>query len=282
MIKLIVSDLDGTLLDKPNSISEQNLKAIEYAYGKGAKFCFATGRDRASVNSIKCLLQHEPLLILGNGAQFYDEEGELIGEEYFPNPYLKQVITILTKHCVDFIIYTTDGFYTLTEPALVRERFITRIEQVRNKEIAQIFATDQEKPCNNLQKIADMDHFIRTRKIIKIEGFDKNAEPIEAVKTDMKELTALSYLSTGKNNVEVTSIYAQKGLVLERHRQKLGLKKDEIMVIGDSHNDLSLFETFPYSFAPKNSCDEIKQKAYRVVCSCDDHAVSEAIYTMIQ
>ena len=52
MIKLIASDLDGTLLDEPNQISKINLDAIEYAYQKGAKFCFATGRDLQSVNDM--------------------------------------------------------------------------------------------------------------------------------------------------------------------------------------------------------------------------------------
>lgn len=54
------------------------------------------------------------------------------------------------------------------------------------------------------------------------------------------------------------------------------------MVMGDSHNDLSMFEFFKYSFAPENSIQEIKDYAYKVVKSCDEHGVSQAIYGFIK
>lgn len=282
MIKLIVSDLDGTLLDEPNSISQTNLDAIEYAYGKGARFCFATGRDWASVCSIKKLLKQTPLLILGNGAVIYDEQGRIVEEDFFPNQYLKEVTDILNKHDVPHMIFTTDGFYTTTDSGEVRTRFIERISAVSSKENGVIFATSQDKPCNNLVQITAMDSFIRTKKIIKVEGFHMENAPIEAVKHELEKYTELSHMSTGKNNVEITNITAQKGLVLKKYIRKLGLTEDEVMVLGDSHNDLSMFENFKYSFAPENSCREIKEMAYCVVKSCVEHGVSDAIYRFIK
>lgn len=282
MIKLIVSDLDGTLLDLPNAISQTNLDAIEYAYSKGAKFCFATGRDLCSVNSIKKLLKHKPLMILGNGAVMYDENENVIGEDFFPNEYLKEVTDILQKHNVHHMIFTTDGFYTTTDPVEVREKFVERIAIVSSPENGRIFATSPDKPCNNLVQIEDIDTFIRTKKIIKVEGFHLEREPIEAVKRKLEKYTELSHLSTGTNNVEVTNITAQKGLVLKKYLKQLGITENEVMVLGDSHNDISLFENFKYSFAPENSCAEIKEKAYQIVSSCKDHGVSEAIYQFIQ
>lgn len=281
MIRLIVSDLDGTLLDEPNSISKINLDAIEYAYEKGARFCFATGRDLASVEDICRLLKHRPLLILGNGAVIYDEQGRIVEEDFFPNQYLKAVTDILNHHDVPHMIFTTDGVYTTTGPAMVRERFIERITAISYPENAIIYATDKNKPCNNLVLITDMPDFIKTKKIIKVEGFHLESGPVEAVKGELEQYTGISYLSTGKNNVEITNITAQKGLVLKKYIKKIGIEEDEVMVLGDSHNDLSMFEHFKYSFAPANSCDEIKEKAYRVVASCREHGVSEAIYELL-
>lgn len=282
MIKLIVSDLDGTLLDMPNSISQTNLAAIEYAYSRGVKFCFATGRDLASVRSIKKLLKHAPLLILGNGAVIYDEHEQIVEEDFFPNQYLKDVTGILNQHDVPHMIFSTDGFYTTTDPVEVRTRFIERISVVSSQENGRIFATSPDKPCNNLVQITAMEPFIQTKNIIKVEGFHMEHGPIEAVKHELEKYTELSYMSTGKNNVEITNITAQKGLVLKKYIRRLGLAEDEVMVLGDSHNDLSMFENFKYSFAPENSCEEIKEKAYCVVSSCMDHGVSEAIYGFIK
>ena len=278
MIRLIVSDLDGTLLDEPNSISKTNLDAIDYAYKKGARFGFATGRDLANVDSIKGLLNQEPLLILGNGAVIYDGDGNIVGEDFFPNQYLEEVTQILSSYDVPHMIFTTDGFYTTTDPGEVKGRFVERLAALASKKIAQIYDTDPGKPCNNLVQITDMDAFVRTKKIIKVEGFHLKPAPVEAAKKELERYTELSHLSTGKNNVEVTNITAQKGLALKKYIERVGIAADEVMVLGDSYNDMSLFDNFKYSFAPENSCPEIREKAYRVEKSCEEHGVSQAIY----
>lgn len=282
MIKLIASDLDGTLLDEPNRISKINLDAIEYAYQKGAKFCFSTGRDLQSVKDISCLLKHKPVLLLGNGSEVYDEDENLVFQNFFNNKYLEEVCEIMNEHDVPHMIFTTDGFYTTTDPVEVRRRFIERIGKIRNQEMAHIFATNMDKPCNNLVQIDDIKEFAKTKKVLKVEGFHYNSKPVEDVKKVLEKFTELSHLSTGKNNVEVTNLTATKGLALKRYCEHANIKEDEVMVMGDSHNDLSMFEFFKYSFAPENSIQEIKDYAYKVVKSCDEHGVSQAIYEFIK
>lgn len=282
MIKLVASDLDGTLLDEPNRISKINLDAIEYAYQKGAKFCFSTGRDLQSVKDITCLLKHKPVLLLGNGSEVYDEDENLVFQNFFNNKYLEEVCEIMNEHDVPHMVFTTDGFYTTTNPVEVRRRFIERIGKIRNQEMAHIFATNMDKPCNNLVQIEDIQEFAKTKKVLKVEGFHYNSKPVEDVKKELEKFTELSHLSTGKNNVEVTNLTATKGLALKRYCEHANIKKDEVMVMGDSHNDLSMFELFKYSFAPENSIQEIKDYAYKVVKSCDEHGVSQAIYEFIK
>lgn len=282
MIKLIASDLDGTLLDEPNRISKINLDAIDYAYQKGVKFCFSTGRDLQSVKDITCLLKHKPVLLLGNGSEVYDEDENLVFQNFFNNKYLVEVCEIMNKHDVPHMIFTTDGFYTTTNPVEVRRRFIERIGKIKNQEMAHIFATNMDKPCNNLVQIEDIQEFAKTKKVLKVEGFHYNSKPVEDVKKELEKFTELSHLSTGKNNVEVTNLTATKGLALKRYCEHANIKKDEVMVMGDSHNDLSMFELFKYSFAPENSIQEIKDYAYKVVKSCDEHGVSQAIYEFIK
>lgn len=282
MIKLIASDLDGTLLDEPNRISKINLDAIEYAYQKGAKFCFSTGRDLQSVKDITCLLKHKPVLLLGNGSEVYDEDENLVFQNFFNNKYLEEVCEIMNEHDVPHMVFTTDGFYTTTNPVEVRRRFIERIGKIKNQEMAHIFATNMDKPCNNLVQIEDIQEFAKTKKVLKVEGFHYNSKPVEDVKKELEKFTELSHLSTGKNNVEVTNLTATKGLALKRYCEHANIKKDEVMVMGDSHNDLSMFELFKYSFAPENSIQEIKDYAYKVVKSCDEHGVSQAIYEFIK
>ena len=282
MIKLIASDLDGTLLDEPNRISKINLDAIEYAYSKGARFCFATGRDLQSVKDISCSLKHKPILILGNGSQTYDENEQLIFQDFFKNEYLKEVCHIMDRHDVPYMIFTSDGFYTTKNPKEVRERFIERIAKIKNDTYAHIFATNPDKPCNNLVQIQDMNRFVKEKKILKVEGFHYHSKPVEEVKKELVSYNELSYLSTGRNNVEVTNKSATKGNALKKYCEYMNIQEDEVIVLGDSHNDLSMFEQFTYSFAPENSAQEVKDKAYQVVHSCEEHGVSQAIYEFIK
>ena len=92
-----------------------------------------------------------------------------------------------------------------------------------------------------------------------------------------KDMKNIAYLSSYPDNVEITNEYAQKGLILEKVIDQLKIKKEEVIVLGDGMNDITLFERFPYSFAPSNGEKAIQEKAYQVVCSCEDGAVSEAI-----
>ena len=66
-------------------------------------------------------------------------------------------------------------------------------------------------------------------------------------------------------------------MILEKVIDQLKIKKEEVIVLGDGMNDITLFERFPYSFAPSNGEKVIQEKAYKVVSSCKDGAVSEAI-----
>lgn len=234
------------------------------------------------MNDITCLLKHKPVLLLGNGSEVYDEDENLVFQNFFNNKYLEEVCEIMNEHDVSHMIFTTDGFYTTTDPVEVRQRFIERIGKIRNQEMAHIFATNMDKPCNNLVQIEDIQEFAKTKKVLKVEGFHYNSKPVEDVKKALEKFTELSHLSTGKNNVEVTNLTATKGLALKRYCEYANIKEDEVMVMGDSHNDLSMFEFFKYSFAPENSIQEIKDYAYKVVKSCDEHGVSQAIYEFIK
>ena len=78
MIKLIASDMDGTLLNDDHMISEENLKAIRKAQEMGRHFTIVTGRDYDTVKPYleECNLKCE--CILSNGAEYRDINGNVI------------------------------------------------------------------------------------------------------------------------------------------------------------------------------------------------------------
>lgn len=284
MIKLIVSDMDGTLLAHDSSISKGNIEAIRYAQSKGVQFAIATGRDYSSLKGILEAHDLKCFSILGNGAQFCNENGEILSSAYFPKKCFKQVLQIFDELKIHYMIFTANGFYSTAEPNVVRDAFIDRcvVQFKRKREDYLDDGCNQDMACMKLKKIGDLDDFINSSiDIIKVEAFNNDVSLIEKAKEKLQEIDGIAYLSSFDDNIEVTDKAAQKGLILENVIEELGYSKDEVMVLGDGLNDITLFERFKYSFAPGNANETIKAMAYRVVGACEEDGVSQAIYMML-
>lgn len=284
MIKLIVSDMDGTLLAHDSSISKENIEAIRYAQSKGVQFAIATGRDYSSLKGILEAHDLKCFSILGNGAQFCNENGEILSSAYFPKKCFKQVLQIFDELKIHYMIFTANGFYSTAEPNVVRDAFIDRcvVQFKRKREDYLDDGCNQDMACMKLKKIGDLDDFINSSiDIIKVEAFNNDVSLIEKAKEKLQEIEGIAYLSSFDDNIEVTDKAAQKGLILENVIEELGYSKDEVMVLGDGLNDITLFERFKYSFAPGNANETIKAMAYQVVGACEEDGVSQAIYMML-
>ena len=282
MIKLIVSDMDGTLLAHDSSISKGNIEAIRYAQSKGVQFAIATGRDYSSLKGILEAHDLKCFSILGNGAQFCNENGEILSSAYFPKKCFKQVLQIFDELKIHYMIFTANGFYSTAEPNVVRDAFIDRcvVQFKRKREDYLDDGCNQDMACMKLKKIGDLDDFINSSiDIIKVEAFNNDVSLIEKAKEKLQEIEGIAYLSSFDDNIEVTDKAAQKGLILENVIEELGYSKDEVMVLG--LNDITLFERFKYSFAPGNANETIKAMAYQVVGACEEDGVSQAIYMML-
>ncbi|MCD7892639.1 MAG: HAD-IIB family hydrolase [Erysipelotrichaceae bacterium] len=113
--------------------------------------------------------------------------------------------------------------------------------------------------------------------IIKVEGFDMTEERILKIKDDLKDIDDIYVSSSFRNNIEVTDIDATKGAIIKLVAKKLNIKENEVMVIGDGLNDLTMFEMFDNSVAVENSEEIIKKLAKYHVASVDNDGVGEAI-----
>ena len=280
MIKLIVSDMDGTLITHHSKISKNNLEAIEYARKKGAQFVIATGRDYSSMKDILSSHHLQAMAILGNGAEFVDEKGHVLSTAYFPKKHFKEVIQIFDELNIHYMIFSDHGPFSTHNPYVVRDAFIERCCVQFQRQIEDY--QDSNMPCMHLKHIENIDVFLESDiQIIKVEAFSIQIDLIQKAKEKLKDIQDIAYLSSFIDNVEVTAYHAQKGLILEEVIEKLGITKEEVMVLGDGYNDLTMFERFPYSFAPENGEEGIKKRAYRVVKACEDDGVADAIYMMI-
>ncbi len=281
MVRMVVTDLDGTLFNSTNQISEENLKAIHRIQDSGLTFAIASGRSYD--------LAFRPLreygincdAILGNGSQYVDEKGNVIFSCYLKKEPFVRIIDIMASEGLSHIIYTSDRYYTDQDPYTVRKTFVDRgIAMMGRKE--EEFAPGGKydyMPCNHLIKIDDPVEFAQCHDdILKVEAFAITPDKVAPVRDKLCQIPHIAYLSSFNNNIEVTDENAQKGLILEKVAEIKGLSKDEIMVMGDGMNDISLFTCFrAHSYAPANACPEILSIAHGVVAENTENGFAEAV-----
>lgn len=107
---------------------------------------------------------------------------------------------------------------------------------------------------------------------------DERKEAFERIgKLNNVELT-----TSMESNMEILQRSVNKGSSLTMLCEKLNVKKEEVMAMGDSRNDLTLLSAAGTALAVANACDDLKQVADEVICSCDESAMAYALSRFVQ
>lgn len=281
MIKLIASDMDGTLLND-GEISEYNLEMILKAQAKGIKFVIASGRTYPAILPILQKHNFKCDCVTGNGAEYVDSEGKLVSARYLSLENALAVMEILDKTKLEYMIYTTTKTFSTKPVEIVQDAFVYRgyhrfgkhngqsIEDTR----AQISKTHA---CFKMEQLDNYQEALKDYSIIKIEAFYYDEKEVVKAKKELAKLGDVSYLSSYPDNVEITNIEATKGNILFEASKLYGIQKDEVMVLGDGMNDMSMFELFKCGVAMENAVQELKDVAMYVTDHFQKDGVGKAI-----
>ena len=284
MIKLIASDMDGTLLNSNHKISEENIKAIKEAERKGIRFAIATGRDYESVKPVLNEYNLKCECIVMSGAEYRDINGSVLESIEIDNEDIKKIIEELHLVGLSCDILTDKGVYgsnkELYEKGLKERKEM--LENTMSEEKLKEFEK-QFRYLFNPKYVSDINTFTNENiKIYKVMAYSKDCELIEELKGKFNKNENIAVASTFSNDIEITHVNAQKGRIISKVIKKLNIEKDEVMVLGDSFNDYSMFTEFNNSFAMGNAIDEIKNIATYITDSNDNNGVAKAIYKMIK
>ena len=285
MIKLIASDMDGTLLNDDHMISDENLKAIRKAQEMGRHFTIVTGRDYGAVKSYleECNLKCE--CILSNGAEYRDVNGNVIESVYMNKNSVKIVFDILNEAGLCIQLMTNNGSYITNKESdkqAIIDRFKLFNPKMTEEEVIEFVKNFHKQ--RGMKNIDDVYEILESDvEILKIVTFDNDEKLIASLKEKLKENTSdLAVASTFSNDIEISDIEAQKGLILDKTIKKMGIDKSEVIVLGDSFNDYSMFTEFENSYAMENAIPEIKEIAKYVTDSNNNDGVAKAIYKALE
>lgn len=254
MIKLIVSDLDGTLLDHERKVSDRDREAVEAAVRQGFELCIASGRMYSEIQVVM-----EPFGdcyhgIGQNGATVYRKGGRFVTSSDF-EPRLSSGLLQATRgyDFVHFVHCTDDSYYIhkRTEQSLPYEsRILTAIAE--RADLEQALRADEIRSCK-LCYFGELDRLNRLKDEL-LERFEGHIE---------------AYISD-KDCLDVMPLNVSKGAGLTRLMNELGLEPHEVACIGDSFNDLSMFAVAGHSYAMAGSHPDIRSKAGSAVPSVAD------------
>ena len=138
-MKLVVSDLDGTLLNDDSEVSNETIQAIKKLKDNGVEFAIATGRSFNSANKIRKKIGLEIYLICNNGANIYNKDGKMIKNNVMPADLIRKIVKFLTDNNIGYFGYdgTGENFYVPEnmeiDPILLKEHiphYIRNLEDI--------------------------------------------------------------------------------------------------------------------------------------------------------
>ena len=285
MIKLIASDMDGTLLNNRHEIDDETVEAIRKAEESGIIFAISTGREYDNVepflkkHNIRCQC------VLMNGAEYRDEGGNIIEEINIGKGKCREIIDILQRQKVSARIFTNKGIYTSdTEEEALKEMTYRTLAFNHDMSVEEAREEAKKQPYfTQLKYIKDMEEFLSSNiEIRKFVAFHNNIELINEMKDVIGKIQGLAVSSSFVDNIEITDYSAQKGLILAKVSKEMGIENDEVMVLGDSFNDYSMFTEFTETVAMENAIPEIKKIAKYITDTNDNLGVAKAIYRVIE
>lgn len=286
MIKLIASDMDGTLLDSKMAISKDNASAIREAARQGVEFMVATGRAYSEAQPALEEAGIDCAMITLNGAQVFDKQGKTIFTAGIEKATAKEVLDLLDKNNIYYEISTNEGIFSEHQEKRI-ENFAAHIAETM-PHLTYKVAIAMAAAHLSLLKITYVDDMSTVIdrddiEILKIIGFSIDGPKVLGpAGMAIEELPNVVVTSSAQNNIEVNHKNAQKGIAVAHVAKLRGIDADQVMTIGDNFNDVSMLQWAGVSFAMGNAEVEVKEYAKYVTSTNLENGVGEAILRAIR
>lgn len=285
MIRCIATDMDGTLLTATQEITSENREAIRKALENGVEVVVATGR---SYQEARFVLEEAGMrlpMICVNGAEVRSNTGEIVSSNPLNKEQARQAALRLVENGVYFEVYTNEGTFTEDEDkaiSIIVDIFSTANPEVPIDQIAK--AAEDRLHKGLVRKIEHYDRLFEQDQyeIYKLLAFSLDPEKLEAANVALKEIEGLAISSSGSENIEITSLDAQKGIALEKFVASRGITLEETMALGDNFNDVSMLKRVGKPVAMGNAVDEIKTLCGEVTLTNEESGVGKAIMGVLE
>lgn len=285
MIRVIASDMDGTLLNEKHVVSERTIQAVKKAAKCGIRFMIITGRTFQGALEGLGGADFDCDYIVSSGAEVRNAQKEVVFSRVIRGEDCRKIWEILERYPAHALFCTDYMEYCLGDEKKLEENIVEHIKAfdgtVSEEEVRAhpMYAVLKEKTLC----VKDYEKLKRLQvPVSKIFVFSADLEMLKRLRSEIEVNSNIVIANSGENNLEITDISAQKGLVLKNYIESLGYTMEEVMVLGDSMNDYSMFAMdFGAKVAMRNADDRIKTLATTVTKSNEEDGVADVIEKLL-
>ncbi|HZE81551.1 MAG TPA: Cof-type HAD-IIB family hydrolase [Candidatus Polarisedimenticolia bacterium] len=273
-IRLLALDIDGTLTDLNFQVPARNIAALRAAHDAGIEIMLATGRRHDYALPIAQELGFPLWLISSNGALIRSSAGETFFTDRLPARTASELIQYMDEfrgHAVltfDRAANVPGNDSLVLESADELNKTVSRWLEVNRPYIKFVSPLEDSLTEDPLQamycgRVAFMEGL---RERLRQAEF---LEKITVLKTqyDHRDLCILDILNRE----------CSKGHALRRWAEQRGIPREQVMAIGDNHNDLEMLEFAGVAVVMENASHELKQNGWRVTGSNEENGVAQAM-----
>lgn len=261
MIKLIATDMDGTMLKEDKTYDASFFDDYKIMKEKGIYFVVASGNQYELLKSkFPLALQDELIYIAENGAKIVKDK-QVIYKDTLSKKDRDQILQILNEfdHCMTV--------YCGVEHAYVLNKFKDKEAHLSNY-------------YRNYQYVDSFDHIDEDCLKFSISCWDDIEKDTKLIASRLPKQVRL--VTTGHVWFDIFNQDTNKGHALLYVMDLLHLSKEECAAFGDQLNDLEMLQSVHYGYAMENGCKEVKEIAYQVIGTNEESAMLKKLHELVK
>lgn len=232
-VRLIASDLDGTIIREDGTISARTIEAFHRARERGINIVFVTGRPFRWLEPVREAFGHLGTVICSNGAVLYDlEQEKLLWAQTIDVEVLHRTREIITRvePTATFAAETTDGLH-----------------------LEEGFAEPHElKLLSRFERLDLSSTLLSQQGVVKFLAKSRTRNPddfLAAVADDLAPLVTVTHSAVDVSLLEMAHAEVNKSVALATYTRKLGIASSEVAAFGDMPNDLEMLAWAGHGYA---------------------------------
>jgi len=268
-VRLIATDLDGTLVNSHDEISERNVRALRAAMDRGYWVSFLTGRSMHGLDRVSSVIEANAPVVCSNGAQVASGDRAIVfSQRFIGEQTVRDLVAYLLSEGVDFVIRSDAG-------ELISDNPHHPVLRGRRKS-----GEEDDDPYERTPHVSDpTDSRLGALDVVKVMvmlgGCPTDA--VNRVESYCSKDDRLGFTKSADDLLEVAPAGTDKGTGLRKVCEVVGIDRDECLVFGDYDNDVPAFDVAGIGVCMRNGSEAAKAHADLVCPSNDEDGVGEFI-----